>query len=251
MRIIQISDLHFSDDPSFKKAGKQPKEELIKTFNDIEKSAHHDDIIVLSGDLVLSPCEELYTKLSNFLSEKKFTFYAIPGNHDDYSLMKSHFFTRPNILSNTYFHFGNNWLIMLMDSSHPGKNLGSGRILETDFLALKNSSDNNPEKNIIVFLHHPPISFGASWFQNICLENSQKFIETINTCKNIKHVISGHAHTSHNIFKDDILYICAPSSWVQFNHKIDETCTYTKQPPGYNTYELKEDGSFSFTSIYV
>ena len=98
-------------------------------------------------------------------------------------------------------------------------------------------------------MHHPPILFGAPWFQGICLENRIEFLKVLDGYKNIKAVIFGHAHLEYTYLLNNVTYIGAPSTWRQFNHDA-KTFAYNDMPGGYNWYVLGANGRITFGTQY-
>ncbi len=237
--IIQLSDLHFS-------VGCQQLPDVLKH---IEMKFIGDKKIILSGDLVANATSTQYRQLEIILQKTNYEIYAIPGNHDNLQLMKQHLlkdriqFTKDLVCKN--------WVLLFLDTSNPGINLGSGRLIKSDLIGLDCALKKHIGKNVIIIMHHPPITFGADWFKKICLENLDDFKAVVKSHTNIRAVLFGHAHTSYQTTVDGVKYICSPSSWVQFDHSINDKLAYKNIGPGYNWYKLKQNGSFKFGTVFL
>jgi 3',5'-cyclic-AMP phosphodiesterase len=240
--IIQISDVHFTNN-------QDDVSRLTTIFDHIKNNIIGNKIICFTGDLVLHAEPILYQELAKLADGIGCDIYAIPGNHDD-KLVLNNNFIGANIHHEKEINFGN-WLVIFLDSSNPGANLGSGKLLETDLEYLEKRLSETKNKKILIFIHHPPILFGAQWFRKICLEDNQNFNHITDCYHNIKAIIFGHAHTQYNSLINNKLYICAPSAWLQFNHLIDEKISYKQNSIGYNWYGLSLDGSISFGTNYI
>lgn len=248
MKIIQLSDLHFTDDENVPHINQESKTNLISIIEDLNSKSSGDEVIILSGDIVYKPTPELYRSLAEIFSNLEQDIFVIPGNHDDNKCLRDNFIGK-NIFHNDILE-SENWVVMLLDSSHPGAKLGSGRLTEDSLTYLNETLADKSDKNAIVFIHHPSIPFGASWFKEICLENSTEFNEIIHRYPNVKAVISGHAHTQYYELIQNKEFITAPSTWLQFDHTVDYETRYKDEAPGYNWYLLKMDGTFNFGTEY-
>ncbi len=246
--IIQISDLHFNHDrlngmPS-------PKERLDAVISHINTHSKDEKIIVVTGDLVSKPEDRLYRDLFKELEKFGCLVYAIPGNHDDTGLMEKEVENTNLVKLQASCQYGA-WRLVFVDSSLPGKNLGSGKLTQKTFNELSGRLTSYEKEHVIVFIHHPPVLFGARWFKSICLEGRNEFNELIHSYHNVKAVIFGHAHTEFNCLWSGKLYICSPSAWCQFDHQDDEKLSYLDTAAGYNWYKINDDGSIIFGSNYV
>jgi 3',5'-cyclic-AMP phosphodiesterase len=249
MRIIQLTDLHFTG--RYKDDGtiSESYQRLNLVLSAIKSQIDEDTKIVLTGDLVTNPTPDLYVSLSSVFHAVQAEVFAVPGNHDSDEMMKKYFFGN-NILDCDKF-ISENWILLFLDSSLPGKALGSGKLSEIALKKLHSDLDTFREKKVIIFIHHPAIEFGAKWFRRIKLENSQVFNHIINQYRSVKSVIFGHGHTQYVGLINDKAYICGPPIWKFFNHDNDVDLEYVEHSPGYNWYALHQDGSISFGTSYV
>jgi 3',5'-cyclic-AMP phosphodiesterase len=246
--IIQLSDLHILENLYDVKKERAPAKQLISALEDINVSFPYNKTIVLTGDLVSDATAKAYILLSTLLENTDADIYVTPGNHDDPILLKTHFKSAKLVEAQEIYI--DNWLGILIDTSPPGKNLGSGYILPNELKRVEFLLEKNKDKYILIFMHHPSYSFGAKWFQEICLENKKEFESLLDRYSNIKGVIMGHAHTQCVRFHHNRFYSCAPSSWVQFNHLNDEKLITTNESGGYNWYSLKASGEILFGTRY-
>jgi 3',5'-cyclic AMP phosphodiesterase CpdA len=72
------------------------------------------DVILLSGDLAQSPCEESYNRILKIVESYQLPVLCLPGNHDDFPLMQ-HLFNTPTIHCQKQVVFGH-WQIILLNS---------------------------------------------------------------------------------------------------------------------------------------
>lgn len=247
--IIQLTDTHLLEDPCKVSKEKVPYQQLLLALEHAEKSVPGEKLFMVTGDLVSDTTPSTYKLLSGIFNQIKSPVHIIPGNHDDGEMIKQNI-TGANIHHGGEFSF-NNWLIITLDTSKPGKLLGSGRLSVAELDRLEHLLSNNKTKDVLIFMHHPPIKFGAKWFQDICLENMEEFQAVIHGRDNIRAVAFGHAHTQYTALINNCLYICSPSTWRQMNHIVHDRAEYSDALGGYNWYQLGEsDSLFQFGTNY-
>ncbi|NNM60095.1 MAG: hypothetical protein HKM04_09825 [Legionellales bacterium] len=247
LSIFQLSDLHIWPDPDKVHLGRSPLKQLEAAINEVNKRVCEDKLVILTGDLTNAPHPDAYRLLAQTLEKLEAPIYVIPGNHDDKSMMDA-YLNGKNIFHDTTIK-KNKWRITLLDSSPPGKIPASGKLVAEELARLEKLSANN-EEYVLIFLHHPPILFGSTWFRTVCLENRDEFNILVQHNPRIKAVVFGHAHTQYNAYANNTLYICAPSIWLQFEHTVNDRTAYSNTLGGYNWYELTSDGNLSFGTHY-
>jgi Icc protein len=246
--VIQLSDLHCFANAKKSYNNRLPYAQLSKAIEHAQQCFSGEKIFVVTGDLAEEATPETYRLLSDLFNQLASPVYIIAGNHDNDAMLKQHI-TGKNIQHDGEMYF-NHWALLFLNSSTPGKNLGSGRLPEIELARLEKSLRENSSKDIMIFIHHPPILIGKKSFQQICLENKNEFDEIIQHYKNIKAIAFGHAHTQLATFIENRLYISSPSTWLQVDHSTDEKGAYTNQPGGYNWYNLGEMGFFQWGTNY-
>jgi 3',5'-cyclic-AMP phosphodiesterase len=142
--IIQLSDIHLFADSQKIYKNRSPYNQLEKIINHCSQNSPLNRLIILSGDLVSDVTKETYDLLSNFLSQIPSPIYVIPGNHDDRDLIRERL-TASNISHEKVIHL-DNWLIILLDSSTPGINLGSGKLSNLELDRLDSLLEKYPDK---------------------------------------------------------------------------------------------------------
>lgn len=246
--VLQLSDLHLWEDEHKIYHGRSPFKQLNAAIQEVNAHVDKDKIIILSGDLTSYPTPKAYQLLASMLRQVQAPIYVMAGNHDDRQMMDTYLLGE-NISHDTVIQL-NGWLIILLDSSSRGKNLGSGKLEDAELNRLESTLTLYPKMNTLIFIHHPPILFGAAWFQTVCLDPNEKFDAIINNNQQIKAIIFGHAHTQYTTVKNNKLYICAPSTWRQFDHTVNEDSVYNAMLGGYNWYQLHAADHFAFGTNY-
>ncbi|GAB7230280.1 3',5'-cyclic-AMP phosphodiesterase [Vibrio rotiferianus] len=212
--IIQISDCHLSDEPSF--------ENLRKALLLAQKDASCNTLL-LTGDLCCNPKAGDYLTLLNVVEEhiQDKSIFAIAGNHDDAKLMKQEL--RGSGIKVTDKARIHNREVLFLDSStkpldkrHP---LGSGRIDNRGLARLNKQLRHTT--NPIVVVHHPIIPVGSEWMKAICLENDASLLALLAEHQ-VQDVICGHGHDALTVTQQGITQHMAPATAYGFDHNIYE-----------------------------
>lgn len=229
--IIQISDCHLSDEPSF--------ENLRKALLLAQKDTSCNTLL-LTGDLCCNPKAGDYLTLLNVVEEhiQDKSIFAIAGNHDDAKLMKQEL--RSSGIKVTDKARIHNREVLFLDSStkpldkrHP---LGSGRV-DNRGLARFNKQLRHAI-NPIVVIHHPIIPVGSDWIQAICLENDAS-LHALLAKYRVQDVICGHGHDALTVTRQEVTQHMAPATAYGFDHSIDEYNRNTKI--GVNKIHLEDE----------
>jgi Icc protein len=220
-RIIQISDLHLT--PDFSHAYEvdvwQNTKDLLKHLKDLEF-----DLLVISGDICFRDgSREVYSNFNTLLDEIAQPKRIMAGNHDDRSLLQSHF---PEAIVNSFKEELNSAQIIYIDS-------GSGRI-ESDPSILGEAD--------LVFTHYPFLKTDSEYMDNnYRLENADQCVEQ---CKQGVHIFSGHYHQSKSVFKNGKTQHLCPSPFFTISPYSD-ILTIVHTDPSYRVIELDDQGGLS------
>lgn len=212
--VYQISDCHLSDKSSY--------ENLRRALEYVNEDTKCKTIF-LTGDICCNPKHGDYVRLEAFIrrhiSDK--SIYAIAGNHDDSSLMRTELKGSTIFVTDKATICGREVLFLdssfkPLDDQHP---LGSGRIDNRGTAQLKQQlkKANNP----IIVVHHPLIPVGADWMKAIRLENDADVMNVLRKYR-VREVICGHGHDGITATQQGITQYMAPSTAYGFNHSINE-----------------------------
>src|SRR5690554_5532482 len=135
-----------------------------------------------------------------------------------------------------------NWLVVLLDSAVPGQVYGY--LADTELQYLQDVLVNNPDKHLMVMLHHQPVPVGSAWIDQYILRNAEAFFEIIDQYVQVKAVVWGHVHQDFIGERKGVQLIATPSTCVQFKPSCDEF-TVDTQMPGYRWFELYDEGVFA------
>lgn len=201
------------------------------------------DMIIVTGDLTDFGTSDEYSLFRELIEELNIPYRAIPGNHDDKSVMQKCFADADWMPKTGPI----NWQIDFedlkvigLDTSIIGKAHGN---LETDSLNFLRSSLNSAkEKPVIVASHHPPITTGIEKMDIQNLRDSDELKEILSTYQGELKLICGHIH--RNIVTQFGNVICQIAPGVSHAVTIDlrkgsPNCL-TKEPGSFLLHEIRE-----------
>lgn len=237
--IIQITDTHLMDHPDAAFVQMNPEQSFHAVIADILDNYSQIDAIVHTGDLAQVATPATYARYQAFMRKLNIPFYQVPGNHDDVRIFPFHTpDPMPGVLSL------NNWRIILLNTSVPGKT--DGWIQSDQLKHLKHILMQNIDQHIILACHHHPLEMKSRWIDHHKLKNAPELIDILAEFKHIKAVICGHVHQDSLNVWQDIQFFSTPSTSVQFKPQMDDF-TLDTLAPGYRCLHLKENGDFVTT----
>ncbi|MFN8769454.1 MAG: metallophosphoesterase family protein [Neisseriaceae bacterium] len=232
MKVIQISDLHFHQDPNHRIFGLVNTNETF--LNVLERVIEESpDFVIATGDLSQDGSIESYKRLNNYLKKVPCDIYAIYGNHDLPENFDSTLISH-NIKKQKYLHtnFGN----FIFLSSYKISS-DSGLISDKELLDLEQFLQNYD--NCIIVIHHHFIELN-SIIDDFILENRNQFLDILLKHKNkIKLCITGHVHNTCDIDFNGIKIHCGLSTCLQF--AFTKELLFENKKPGYTVYNFSGD----------
>ncbi len=159
MRILQITDSHLYADPEQCLAGVNTQKSFIGVLDGALTQFSNPDLILATGDLVHDASKAGYRRLGKAFEQTGVPTYCLAGNHDDPTLMADSI-TAAHISFPKTAIWGN-WLLVLLNSSHPphpGGHLGGDELA-----ALQQSLESHPNHHALICMHHHPVPMGSRW----------------------------------------------------------------------------------------
>ena len=238
-RLIQISDCHLGALDGEALLGLNTDQSLRDVLELISEKEANFDHMVCTGDIASAGHDLCYRRFLGIVREYfSGPFSWLPGNHDSVSIMAAIDVTNTPI---TRLVVQDNWLIILLDSVVPMKVHGNLAQAELDFLTQTLAG--NPDKHIMVMLHHQPVLVGSAWIDQYILRNADPFFAIIDQHPQVKAVVWGHVHQDFRDMRNQVELIATPSTCVQFKPLCDDFVVDTLMP-GYRWFDLHPDGHF-------
>lgn len=161
--------------------------------------SHRPLALVITGDLVEEPSRAAYEHFRQIVSELGLPLHLLVGNHDNREIFLDVFpeYLQHEWIAQTGFiqysvDVGRIRLIAL-DTHSPGEHHGTLCAQRLEW--LEQALRLEPEKPVIVALHHPPFQTGIAHMDAWRLHSgAQEFEEIISAHSQVKRVICGHVH---------------------------------------------------------
>lgn len=234
--LIQITDTHLMDHPETGFVGINPEENFLAVVQDIQQRFDHIDAIVNTGDIAQAAVPATYTRYLNTMKQMNVDFYHIPGNHDNLDIFPFH---DPQPYP-TIIELGQ-WRVILLNSTVNGRT--DGRIQTVQLELLKDVLQRLQNYHVIITCHHNPFNMDSRWLDQHKLKNADELKAVLAPFKNIKALLHGHVHQeSHNEW-NDIKFLSAPATCIQFK-PLSQEFSIDKTAPGYRCLHLKANGEF-------
>lgn len=239
--LLHFTDTHLLQDTSAILRGVNTSASLDYVVELAKATSLSPDAIVITGDIAEDGSEGAYQRLLRSLKIFKASVRWVPGNHDNFSTMVAVAGKTP--LSKKSLNL-NNWQIFLVDSSTSGCIHGDISKTELDWLDFCLSSTPAGVENTAVCLHHNPHEADAAWAKPIGLRNYSDFFEVLDRHESVRFVLHGHIHQERRVMRNNVSYLCTPSTCFQFDPKSN-CFALDEANPGFRSLTLREDGSFS------
>ena len=243
-RVVQLSDTHLMREPSGQLVGIDTDRSLAAVCR-LVAAQGPVDALLLTGDLAGDEAEEAYSRLEEALAPLGVPSFWLPGNHDavwsDDHPLKSHFKRTVQLP---------HWDILMLNTQHPG--VVAGFLAGAEIQALEQAVHDaqTTGRPLLVATHHPLMSVGCAWLDEIGAENAQAALERLAPLGERAVVISGHVHQDSAQIYQGVQCLTVPSTCIQFapnsaDFQVDA------QAPGCRMLTLHESGAWETTVLRV
>ncbi|WP_461538199.1 phosphodiesterase [Spongorhabdus nitratireducens] len=235
MLIAQLTDTHIKPDG-------RPAYGRVDTLSCLKASINHintlqpaPDVVLVSGDLVDLGTAEEYTLIRSLLDELQMPWMAVPGNHDNREEMQSSFGDcdwMPESAPFIQYAIDDYPLRLIgLDSLKP--NSGGGQICSERCDWLDQTLAQQPDKDTLLFIHHPPFNTGIRHMDQIGLEGSDHLAEVVQRHPQVKMLLCGHVHRSVQTIWKGIHVVIAqsPAHAVTLDISADAESSFVMEPP--------------------
>ena len=244
MNIIQISDFHWYADPERRYRDLDVEASLRAVLARVAEEA--PSLVIASGDLTQDGLGGGYRRLREALSALGCPVLCVPGNHDDPATMAQ-------LLAGGDIHFMHpwregEWQVLPLDSSVP-RQVG-GHLPESELDRLGRWLEEAPELNALVVVHHPPVSVGSRWIDELGLDNGKALLSALRGRRRVRGVLFGHVHQAFEAEQGGIRLLGAPATSVQFLPGADDF-SLDDRPPGYRRLTLHPGGLLDTEVVWI
>jgi len=238
LRVLQITDLHIKPHLGDTMFGINTEIFFQQTLQHAYDQHGHFDLILLTGDLAQNPSGDSYRRIFQHLLSYETPCLCLPGNHDDFSLMKK-YLNQGMVSCGKILQMGG-WQIIALNSQKP--NSAVGELPTSELAFLERILTSNVNLPTLIAVHHNCIASGSPWLDTMQIQNSEEFLSLIQAFPQVKAVAFGHVHQELSSSLNEIAIFGTPASCFQFapnsiEFSIDDI------EPGYRIFNLFADGS--------
>ena len=209
VNLAQLTDTHISADPDELLAGVNTTDTLLDVIAAVKR--HKDlDLVLLTGDLAETPCADTYKKLAELLRRVEAPVHCLPGNHDDPRLMRR--WLNSGHVSTANFLTCGSWSIILLNTHRAGDK--GGYLSAAELSRLDEALERSRGRQVLVCLHHQPVSIHSPWMDAMALENSAALFQALDRHDNVRGITWGHIHQEFSMIRNGALLLGSPSTCV-------------------------------------
>lgn len=244
MKFIHLTDTHLSS-PGEKIFGIDGRRRLQAAIKSVNRNHPDAALCVVTGDIAEHGERAAYESFSALMRKLHCPYYFILGNHDVRAVARKVFPELPWRQNNFLQYSLQTELgrFILLDTLRSG--FDSGRMCEERLAHLKRELESAQQaaEDVYLFMHHAPLNVGIRAMDNIKLENSEIFYETLRPfLSRIKHLFFGHLHRScHGVWRN-IPFSTLKSTAHQIAPVMDGRSGYvgSREMPAYSVVLLQE-----------
>ncbi len=246
MRVLHLTDPHLFADADGELRGVVTAESLARVLDHYRDADWTADLVIATGDLVQDDSEGAYRRFAAQLGALELPVHVVPGNHDVPALMEETLPRPPFQI--TSIAAQDDWILAGVDTRVEG--LASGAIADAEFERLEAALAAAEPQHALVFMHHAPVDVGSRWLDSVGMEAADAVLERLAGNSKTRAVLFGHVHQAYDKRHGDLQVIGTPSTCRQFKPMSDEFAV-DDRPPAYRRIELKPDGRFDTTLVWI
>ncbi len=224
LKFAQVSDVHTSNssDTSYKVLS-HSKELLKSAIEDINKIKGLD-FVVFTGDMTNEPTRELYRDFFTIMQKLNYPSILVLGNHDSSMSGENPNYMNKDVvhqilkMANPYQNYdrpyfayspAKDYRVIVLDTTIGIEN-SNGMLSEEQLNFLDNEINENQDKVILIFQHHPVIEPFKS--ENHKLVNSENYLAVLKKYEKVPiAVFAGHYHAARIVRKGNVIFVATPS----------------------------------------
>jgi Icc protein len=248
VRLVQVTDPHLFADPEGQLLGVNTAQSLQAVLNTFIATQYPAHLLLATGDISQDYSPESYQHFVHKIEMLDLPCHYLPGNHDDPRLMSLRM-QGEKVFGQQRIIIGN-WLILMLDSTVSGK--PGGYMGEQQFALIDAAIKAEPNKHVLLVMHHNPILMQCAWLDQHCMMNGADFLQRTSRYPQVKGILWGHVHQqvdrTHLGPHGHIPLMATPSTCIQFK-PFSSYFALDHLQPGYRLLELAGDGSIR-TNVY-
>lgn len=196
MILVQITDPHLSVEAGELWGGYEPDFAFSAVLAAVARLVPRPDLVLFTGDLTETGAPEEYANFLRIVGGLPLRMAAIPGNHDRHAAFAAALGgTRVAIGTLPRLHLVIDDLplrVIALDSVAEGESRGRLDAGDLDWLAAR--LDEAPERETVVFLHHPPFANGIPFSDRESCRGADEFGALLARYPRVIGLGAGHVH---------------------------------------------------------
>jgi Icc protein len=246
LSLLHITDLHLCADPDRRVGGQLPEENLRKTVDYISSSSDSmAKLVIIGGDVAHDASPATYGLAREILDVVRIPRVAVPGNHDNRSLLQQAIVTPSSDMSSALGEVG--WELHLVDSQV--ENAEHGLVRSDEILRLRDNLAASDALSHLIVMHHDVAQDAPGVRPG--LRNAAEFVGMLLDSRRKMIVLTGHRHMHIDISIGPLTLLNSPSTCVQFRSSIDGLEPVPESRPGYRRLNVMNDGTYSTQVIWI
>lgn len=196
MLIAQISDTHIVGRGKLTLGLAPMAANLAACIDHINQLSPKPDVVVVTGDVTDDGSMEAVEHAASLLSNLKYPYYVVPGNHDDRSNLWSIFGGNacPSMIGQYIGYVVEGFDVRLIGVDSTRRDLPGGELCSTRLSWLDDQLSETAHQPTIIFMHHTPVKFGVLESDEDGFIGADELGRIVEKYANIEGVICGHIH---------------------------------------------------------
>lgn len=233
--LAQLTDPHI-------KAGRALAYSKVDTARAFEAAVAHVnalgpkvDAVIATGDLTDTGSLAEFSEVRPILDGLDCPYFVIPGNHDDAQNMRAAFADHAYLKDTDRFvHYViDDFPLRLigLDSTVPGA--PHGELCAQRLAWLDAQLAAAPDRDTLIFVHHPPFLTGIDHMDVQNLFDAEKFFAVLSQHRQVRHIACGHIHRAVDTVIGGIGVSIGPNAAhaVSLDLHPGAPSTFTVEPP--------------------
>ncbi|NJL74927.1 MAG: metallophosphoesterase [Saprospiraceae bacterium] len=211
MKIALITDLHIGK-PEEDTFHVDVRQNFLHILQQVQQ--YQPEHLIINGDLSYMVGNlDTYLWMKSHLDALAIPYDMITGNHDDAGLL-AEAFDRQADYHNGYLFYKRqlqDWNCLFLDTAPK-------MLSPTQLLWLEEQMNSSRGKNVMIFMHHPPVQVGAPFMDiHHSLLNQAEVQAILATYDKVIPVFCGHYHTEKTIAFQNLIVQITPSCFFQID----------------------------------
>jgi len=252
--IAQISDLHISDPDIDTDLHYQTAAHLERCVARLNTVVPRPDIVVATGDLVDKAKTSEYERLRGILDKLEMPYYLLCGNHDSRVNLVPVFEDHDYLPREGFLQYAlEDYPIRIVCGDTRVANQIMGTMCAERLTWLDETLAAEPDRQTIVFLHHPPFTSGLAPMDKHGYDDKAGIEAVIRKHPQVVRVSGGHLHRPVIVnWAGTTLSVCPGTAHqIGLNPDVDTPIKIFMEPPAFYLHMWQENTDLVTHTMYV